>query len=122
MMEDIQFWGTIGIGSVLAVLCWSWIVWPIIKAKWGGSLPTVATTAGDKIAALADQGAMLVALADVYVLARKRGDTKIIDLCSQIRLQSATWDDSVPAVSVAATPTLETLIADAVSKVQEAAK
>ena len=122
MIELIQFWGTIAIGSVLAILSWSWVVWPIVKARWGTSMPTMATTAGNKIAALVDQGSMLLALSDVYALARKRGDTKIIDLCSQIRLQSATWDDDVPAVSVAPLTSVESIIADAVAKVQEAAK
>jgi hypothetical protein len=120
MVALVQFWGTVAILGLLCVLCFSWIAWPIIKAKWVTPGSTTAN-AGDKVAALVDQGLMLLALADCYVLARKRSDSKIIDLLNQVRQASATWDDSIPAV-ISTPSSVDAVIAEALAKVKELAQ
>lgn len=120
-MEAIQFWLSVAIACVIAYLVLSWVVWPLVKSKWLTKGST-ASNVGDKISALVDEGLMLVCLSDCYLLAKKRGDTKIIDLLNQVRLASAQWDDAVPMVSVNPLTPIETIIADAVAKVQEVGK
>lgn len=82
-------WIFIGLG-VLALATMKWWL-----PKLGASATTVAVA--EKAAAFADEGAFLVALAPAYLIAVKRGDTKIKDLLNQCRLQSATWDDGIVA-------------------------
>jgi hypothetical protein len=101
-------WGGSGL---VALLIFLWFVLPILKKwrpTWFGPVTTAAT---DTVTAWVDQIAFLTALAPAYLLARKRGDTIILDFLSKCRVESATWDDAPTPMVVP--PTVEQRLAAA---------
>lgn len=99
-------WGGV---ALVVLLAFVWFVVPILK-KWKPTwFGTATTAAADTVTAWVDQIAFLTALAPAYLLAKKRGDTVILDFLSKCRIESATWDDApeTPALtSSAPTPTV----------------
>jgi hypothetical protein len=89
----------LGVGLlVAAAVVVAWLSWNL----WKNKTSTNVQAAGDKIAAFLDEMALLSSITPAYLLAKKRGDGKILDLLAQIRVVAATWDDS-PTPPVAPT-------------------
>ena len=102
-------WGGSGL---VALLVFVWFVVPILK-KWKPTwFGTATTAAADTVTAWVDQIAFLTALAPAYLLAKKRGDTIILDFLSKCRIESATWDDAPPSPVVTLADPLVALAAD----------
>lgn len=89
-------WFLVRVGLIVVaslIVLWS-MVWPIAKAVWGKFWPTWVTGAGDKLSAMTDELTAVTALLPVAFLAKKRQDTKAMQLLRDLRQQIATWDDA----------------------------
>jgi hypothetical protein len=83
------------VGAVLvAVTMFGSQLWAAVKKLWpAAGASATADKAVDTALAFIDEASFLAALGPAWLLAKKRGDTMILDLLRQARVQAATWDD-----------------------------
>lgn len=100
-MATIIGYVVIGVAILLAA-SWGYGQW---KSYTGSS----GSAGADSAFAFVDQVSFLTAIVPVYLLARKRGDDKMLALLRQCREQAATWDDDDDVVISAATAKVKTV-------------